>query len=116
MSKKFTMLVCAWMLCLSIYAQNIKVQGKVIDDKGAAVPAATISSKNPKKVLVITSNDGTFSIEAPTNEALIISAVGFQQKEVTAQANLTVTLTTDVNTLADVVVTGVGVATSKKRV
>src|SRR4051794_10123834 len=116
MSKNFTLSFCAWLLCLSIYAQNIRVQGKVIDDKGAVLPAATVSSKNPKKVLVITGNDGTFSVEVPPDNVLVISAVGFQSKEVTAQQNLTVTLPTDVNTLADVVVTGVGVATSKRKV
>ena len=82
MSKKFTMLFCAWLICLSIYAQNMKVQGKVIDDKGAAVQGATISSKSPKKVLALTSNDGSFSIDVPANDALVISAVGFQRKEI----------------------------------
>ncbi|MDQ2751804.1 MAG: TonB-dependent receptor, partial [Bacteroidota bacterium] len=110
------LLFCVLVLTLSIYAQTMRVQGKITDDHGAIVPAATISTKNSKKVLGITRNDGTFSVNVPLNETLVISAVGFQTQELTAQPNLDVTLKTDVNTLTDVVVTGVGVATSKRKV
>ncbi len=116
MRMKTILLFSALLLCLGMYAQSIKVQGRVTDEQGAAVPAATISTRDSKKAIGITGNDGTFSITVPSGEVLMITAVGFLPAETIAQPTVTVSLKTDVNTLTDVVVTGVGAATSKRKV
>ncbi len=97
------------------YAQNITVKGKVTDESGVVIPAATISGKTSKKVLILSGSDGTFTINVPPGETLVISAVGFENKEVSPADNVSVSLRQDVRSLAEVVVTGVGVATSKKK-
>ncbi len=72
MRMKASMLLFALLLCVSMYAQSIKVQGKVTDDRGAAIPAATITTRDSKKVLGITANNGTFSVKVPSGEVLLI--------------------------------------------
>ena len=115
MREKAIAFFCALLVTIGLFAQTITTKGKVTDDKGETLAAATISTKNTKKVLGLTASDGTFSVEVPAGDVLLISAVGYVTKEVNADRNVSVSLKTDVNTLAEVVVTGVGVATSKRK-
>ena len=115
MRKKTLLFICAFLVTLITYAQTITVRGKVYDDKGVAVPGANIASKKSKKVLMAAGNDGSFTVNIPAGEVLTISALGYISQDVTAADNVTISLKSDVNTLADIVVTGVGVATSKRR-
>jgi hypothetical protein len=51
-----------------------------------------------------------------TGASLVISALGFENKTIAASSsNLQIQLATDVKALSEVVVTGSGVATSKKK-
>lgn len=105
---------CAMLLCiLSSYAQTT-VTGKVTDDKGAGIAGATILEKGTRNG-TSAGSDGAFSLKIKSGATLVISALGFETKEVKASASVTVQLTTDVKALSEVVVTGVGVATSKKK-
>ncbi|BAV07483.1 TonB-linked outer membrane protein, SusC/RagA family [Filimonas lacunae] len=109
-------LVALFGLYLYALAQNtIKVTGTVTDDKGAAIPAASIQIKGVKGGTA-TGNDGSFSISAKPGATIIISAVGFENKQVSATASLgSISLVSDTKTLGEIVVTGIGVATSKKK-
>ena len=108
--------VCAFaMAILSSFAQTSTVTGKVIDDKGAPVVGATVIEKGTKNG-VSAGLDGAFSLKVKSGATLVISALGFENKQIAAtSSNLMVQLITDVRSLSEVVVTGVGAATSKKK-
>jgi len=111
------MSVCAFLLTIMVgYAQTIKVTGKVIDEKNVPVAGASILEKSTKKGLTADA-DGSFTITVNQKGAILVaSALGFEGAEVPVTGNtITIRLTSEVKALADVVVTGVGAATSKKR-
>lgn len=99
---------------INSFGQKTTISGKVIDESGAAVIGATIVEKGTKTG-TITMPDGTFKISARPATKLIVSAIGFTAQEVAATDNLTVQLHLDTKSLGEIVVTGVGVATSKKK-
>jgi TonB-linked SusC/RagA family outer membrane protein len=113
--------LCGVMLCIMllasciVQAQAINVKGKVTDDSGAPVPGATVRLKN-SKTGVATAEDGTFTIQADSKSALLVSALGFTAREilVSGNENLLVTLVKSVNELNEVVVTALGVKRSKR--
>lgn len=91
------------------------LNGKVTDDKGAALSGATIIEKGSTNGIAAGA-DGSFSITVKSSKArLIISAVGYETVDMPATSNMLVKLNTDTKTLSEVVVTGVGVATSKRK-
>jgi TonB-dependent starch-binding outer membrane protein SusC len=96
-------------------AQTSTVIGKVTDEKNAAIGGATVIEKNTRNGTT-TGVDGSFTIQVKPKAILVISYVGFDSYEVAASPNLHVSLNADFKNLTDVVVTGVGVATSKKKV
>lgn len=104
-------------LCMSIqlFAQRI-VTGKVTDPNGNAVANASIRVKNQKGG-TSADGEGVFNIKAPADAVLIITAIGFESKEMTLGTSNPVTIALDIDTraLSEVVVTGTGVATSKKK-
>jgi TonB-linked SusC/RagA family outer membrane protein len=93
----------------------ITVTGKVTDEKGAAIAGATITVKGTRTATT-TGEDGAFTIKAKNKTKLIISYIGYEPYEVDAREGLKITLNPNSQALTDVVVTGVGVATSKKLV
>ena len=98
------------------WAQNIDVRGRITDANGAGIPDASVSIKGTKNG-TRTSADGSFKLSAKPGAALVISAIGFESREVVAsQDNINISLAQDIRGLSEVVVTGVGVATSKKKV
>src|SRR5258706_8965035 len=106
-----TCLFCA----LQTWAQT-PVTGQVTDASGLPVPGATIKIKNSRTGTTAEGN-GSFKITAPSNATLVISAVGFETKEVSVsgQAVLAISLSIDSKAIGEVVVTGTGVATSKRK-
>lgn len=102
--------------CMQGMAQDIiTVTGKVTDEKGASIAGATVIEKGTRNATT-TRDDGTFSLKAKNKAKLIISYVGYEAYEVDARPGLTIGLIPNSQALSDVVVTGVGVATSKKKV
>lgn len=97
-------------------AQTREVTGKVTDANGVPVNGASIRVKN-SRIGTSAGTDGTFKINAAPNAVLVISAVGFLEKEVNigSQTSVGATLDADPRALSEVVVTGTGAATSKKR-
>jgi len=104
------------MLCITntALAQTIEVIGKVADANGLPIPNASVREKGTKNG-VTASSTGAFLIKVKNNATLIFSAIGFETKEVAATANLSVSLTIDVKGMNEVVVTGTGTATSKRK-
>src|SRR5690348_13800690 len=101
--------------CSSTYAQAVTLKGKVNDDKGLPVPAASVRLKGTASG-AITDGDGAFTISYPGSGSLVITAIGYATKEVAlnGQATVTVVLTTDATTLDEVVVTALGIKREKK--
>ena len=108
--------VAIFFACLQGSAQQtITVTGKITDEKGASIAGATISEKGTRNATT-SKDDGTWSLKVRPKAKLIISFVSYEAVEVEAKEQLTVTLQPESKALSDVVVTGVGVATSRKKV
>jgi TonB-linked SusC/RagA family outer membrane protein len=89
------------------------VTGKVVDDAGKPVEGATIEEKGTAN-RVLSKADGAFTINVANNKTLVISYVGFANKEVVANSASTLSISLDrsVRDLDEVIVVGYG--TQKK--
>jgi TonB-linked SusC/RagA family outer membrane protein len=89
------------------------VTGKVADDAGKPVEGATIEEKGTAN-RVLSRADGAFTINVANNKTLVISYVGFANKEVVANSASTLSISLDrsVRDLDEVIVVGYG--TQKK--
>jgi TonB-linked SusC/RagA family outer membrane protein len=93
----------------------ITITGKVTDEKGASIAGATITEKGTRNATT-THDDGTFTLQVKNKAKLMISYVGYEPNEIEAKDGLKISLNPSTQALSDVVVTGVGVATSRKKV
>src|ERR1700733_11546555 len=93
----------------------LTVTGKITDEKGASVAGATVTEKGTRNATT-TIDDGSFSIKVKNKSRLLISYVGYEPIEVEAKEGIKIALVPNAQALSDVVVTGVGVATSRKKV
>ena len=109
--RKLVLLLMAIILSVShLWAQQRTITGKITDDKGAPIPAASIVVKG-SNLGTSTGLDGSFSISVPSNtKALIISSIGLGEKEITltSGSNYLVTLSTKAGDMAEVVVVAYG--------
>ena len=115
---KITMFLCGLMLlCGQLWAQTQVgaaqsriVSGKVLDEKGNPVPAASVQIKGSRRGTSTTS-DGVFSISVPaTARTLVISSVNFTSREVPVSDDLSIVLKViSNNNLQEVVVVAYGV-------
>lgn len=105
------------LVTIGLHAQIKQITGKVTDATGNPIPNATIKIKGSKSG-TSAEFDGTFKLKAEENTTLVISGIGYEPKEVKvgSSGTLTVQLNTDSKSLSEVVVTGVGVATSKRKI
>lgn len=97
------------------WAQNKTINGKVTDDKGAAIAGASVIVKGTK-IGTSTDASGSFKLTAPASAAkLVITYVGFGSSEVdiTSASDVSVSLVPEATNLTDVVVVGYG--TSRKK-
>ncbi len=107
-NKQITMLIIPMLFCTLAFSQK-NVSGKVTSGtNNQAVVGATVAVKGTH-FATSTANDGTFSIAVPAGrETLVISFVGFDVIEVSAEGKteINVTLKERTSTLNEVVVTG----------
>lgn len=103
------MYVCLFSFTILAYSQDKIVKGKVTDDKGAAVSSASITVKG-STIGTATSDSGDFSISVPpTAKSLVISAVGFESREVAiSNTFMDITIVQASGKLDEVVVVGYG--------
>ena len=101
---------------------QVTIKGKVTDDKGNGIPGASVTLKGTNEGTA-TETDGSFSFRANLTKkdyVLVVSSVGFKdvEKRFTvngAEANLSVSLSTDATGLDEVIVTGTTAGTTKKQ-
>lgn len=94
----------------ALLAQDIKVTGKVTDQKdGGPLPGVTITVEGTKRA-TLTDNNGNFTISAPTGGKLVVRSIGMLPKTVVITGgSLNIALTQDSENLTEVVVVGYGV-------
>src|SRR5262245_37463120 len=92
------LLVIIMLFAHQALAQNT-VTGTVTDANGLPIPGATIKIKNSRAGTTAAAN-GSFSINAASNAVLIISAVGFETKEVATKGSTTVAVQLGLDTRA----------------
>ena len=94
--------------------QTIKVSGQVVDQNGEALIGATVRLKGAQSG-VVTDFDGNFTIDAPANATLLVSYVGYKDREIAVRGRAIlnqIQLESDAMMLDQVVVVGYG--TQKK--
>jgi TonB-dependent starch-binding outer membrane protein SusC len=107
----------AFCFCVNVFAQDRKVSGKVTAaEDGSGLPGVTVQLKGSNKGTT-TDASGNYSIAVPDKGVLKFSFVGLTSKEVTlnTQSVIDVQMTTDVQQLSEIVVTGVGTATDRRK-
>ncbi|MBK8088727.1 MAG: carboxypeptidase-like regulatory domain-containing protein [Chitinophagaceae bacterium] len=112
--RKLSLLV---LLCACIFntavAQKTTISGKVLDAGGDPVARASIKEKGTTNG-TMAANDGTFKLTVKLGSTLIISATGFEDKEVIASDNISISLANDAKSMSEVVVTALGIKRDKK--
>lgn len=94
--------------------QHKKIQGKVLDEKGEPIIGASVKVKNTK-LATITDMDGNFTFDVPEGSTLIVSYIGYTDKEIKSDAkNLTINMSENSEVLGEVVVTALGIKRSEK--
>jgi TonB-dependent starch-binding outer membrane protein SusC len=97
------------------FAQT-QVKGIVTDAKGAPLEGASVKIRGEKGGTT-TKADGSFEISLKEGKTLDVTDIGYNSQSIkyTGAGSLDVKLTQDSKSLSEVVVTGVGAATSKKK-
>jgi TonB-linked SusC/RagA family outer membrane protein len=93
---------------ISSYAQNeISIKGKIVDSKNLPLPGATINVKGTSESTT-TDFDGKFTISSPSNGTLVVSFIGFKNKEIAVDGKTTITidLAEEVSALDEIIVVG----------
>lgn len=105
-------MACLWgvfLFSLKVLAQNKTIQGKVVDEKGSPIVSASISAQGTQAG-TSTSSTGEFSLNvAPAVTTLMVSAVGYENREVSITGPyLNISLVSTTAKLDEVVVVGYG--------
>ncbi len=106
--------VCPTAAMASMTQQTIKVSGQVVDQDGQPLIGATVKVKGATTGAV-TDFDGNFTVNAAPNAVLVVSYVGYKDREVAVRSRATlgtIQLESDSQLLEQVVVVGYG--TQKK--
>jgi hypothetical protein len=115
---KFTKLIifCFFATLFSVYgqAQNVSINGKVLDESGLPIPGASILIKGTSNATT-TDFDGNYQIKAASGGTLIFSYLGYAsiQEAINGRKRIEVKLQPTTQSLQEVVVIGYG--SQKKR-
>ena len=116
MRKRLLMLAgILFLLMQTVLAQTVDISGRVTDEKGNPIASVTVTEKNTRNG-VVTNPNGDFRIQVKKGATLIFSSVGFGTREI-AVGNETVintSLTSESQTISEVVVTSFGIKREKK--
>lgn len=114
---KYKLLLVAIVLSVSgIYAQNITLKGKVMDEGNQPVIGASIVVKGNSSQGTVTNIDGNFELPNVSQDAtIVVSYIGMKSKEISINGKsfIDVTLSESSELLEGVVVVGYGVQKKK---
>jgi TonB-linked SusC/RagA family outer membrane protein len=115
MRKILSLLTVMLLTALVATAQTREITGRVVDEQGQPVDAATVLVKGSTSGVAANAN-GSFRINAKTGDVLVFSATNFATKEVTVTASgtINVTLNRQTRVIDEVVVTALGVQRQAK--
>ena len=106
------LVTAAFVLCSgNALAQNRSLSGKVVDGTGAPVVGAAVMVVGQTSNGTVTDAVGQFALRVPANARLIVSCLGYADKQVEVgnQSVITIVLEEDVTYLDETVVIGYGV-------
>ena len=106
-------LVMAGALLLLATASFAQVRGKITDSgDNSPLPGASIVVKGTTKG-TLTDSDGQFNLDAKIGETLVVSFVGYEPIEVSAQNDLVLSLKQQSTVLQEVVATALDIKKTK---
>jgi TonB-linked SusC/RagA family outer membrane protein len=116
MMKHYKRLIYAFVVCFLAATTSSLAQvvtGKITDASNASMPGVNVIKKGTAQGTT-TDADGTFSIEASSDDVLVFSFIGYTSQEIRVgtQSSINVKMTEDLVALSEVVVIGYG--TQKK--
>ena len=115
--RRILLLLCAVSISIYAIAQDRTVTGKVSADDGSALPGVNVVLKGTTNGTV-TDADGNYKLTLPSGGgSLVFSFIGLETQEIAIgeRSTVDVVLSLDVRQLSEVVVTGAGVATEKRK-
>lgn len=107
MPQRMLALICGLILSVTAFAQQITVNGNVVDATGEPIIGATVRVAGQQGG-VITDFDGNFQIKANSGATITVTYVGYQDAQVAAAPRVNIVLQDDAQLLKDVVVIGYG--------
>ncbi len=112
-AKKGLLLNSLFLIALSSYGQESNLKGTIRDSAGKGIAGVTVRVKGGSETAQ-SNAQGNFSIQAPAGSTLIITSVGYQEKQVLVgqQKTVDIALLPAENVLEELVVVGYG---SQKR-
>jgi iron complex outermembrane receptor protein len=117
LKKCFTITVTAFFMFASVYAQQLKVSGKVTDaSTNEALSGANVALKGSGTGITTTDGNGAYTLSANRGGVLVFSLLGYATQEVAVGTSTTinVALRAQANELNEVVVTALGIRRSQK--
>jgi TonB-linked SusC/RagA family outer membrane protein len=112
----FSLLLALLCIVISGKAQISLISGKITDQKGEPVPSTSIVVKGKTARGATSDALGIFKISASRGDILVFSSVNFTSQEITVGTSsiINVTLASASSSLAEVVVTAMGIKRSEK--
>ena len=107
LSQLFGLLVLLLLLPGQSFAQNLRVEGRVLDELGEGVIGAGVVIQGTTTGTV-TDFDGNFALSVPRGSILEFSCVGYKTQALPAAARMTVNLEPDTDSLDESVVIAYG--------
>jgi len=114
---KILFLLACWCFSIAANAQSQEVTGTILSGTdNQPVIGATVLVKNTSTGTT-TDTNGKFAINAPANSVLVVSFIGYNNKEVPIgnQTSITITLEENTKALEEVVVTALGIKREAKK-
>ena len=103
--KRFLLSFMLMFVCTALAYAQTEITGTVLDETGETVIGASVVEKGTSNGTV-TDFDGNFVIKVNPGTTLVISYIGYEKMEVTAEPGMTITLKDNAVELKELVVTG----------
>lgn len=113
--KKVKLFILISALSTQLYAQQLSITGKVVDENGEPMAGVSVGSKS-NTIGTITDMNGHFSLKVNKGQTLTFSFIGFETISTKVENTRPMTITMSENAFAvdEVVVTALGIRKEKK--